>query len=246
MPRDFYTSDAWGSTAPRTKLEQRERQAITLLRSHRRQTTGDLIDIGSGDGCFLEAIATEQPGWRLHGFDGSEAQTAKARCRLPQAMLRVGDVETRLPYDDSSFDIVFAGEIIEHLINPDHLIAEATRLLRPNGLLCITTPNLLAWYNRVFIVAGMSPLFVEYSTIDASVGYGILRRLKEQRPVGHLRIFHPRAIQDLLRANDLQVLRLRAAEFTALPKTIRVFDRLIAKLIPSAGSVNIFLAQRQP
>ena len=111
-------------------------------------------------------------------------------------------------------------------------------------MLCITTPNLLAWYNQIFIACGRSPLFVEYSTKDASVGYGILRLRKEKTPVGHFRIFHPRAVVDLLSKCGFRLCSVHAAEFTALPRWMRMIDRVIGRYVPSAGSISIICAEK--
>ena len=46
------------------------------------------------------------------------------------------------PYDDASFDLVIASEVIEHLTqDPMHVISEANRVLSSKGKLFITTPN---------------------------------------------------------------------------------------------------------
>ena len=102
-------------------------------------------------------------------------------------------------------------------------------------MLCITTPNLLAWYNRIFIALGISPFFVEYPTTDASVGYSILRSRKENNPVGHIRIFHSRAVVDLLVKCGFRIHSIQAAEFTALLKWMRMIDCVISQYLPSAG-----------
>jgi SAM-dependent methyltransferase len=59
---------------------------------------------------------------------------------------------------DEKYDFIFAGEIIEHLYNPDGLICSCLRALQPDGLLVITTPNLACVYNRVSLVFGWSLL----------------------------------------------------------------------------------------
>jgi SAM-dependent methyltransferase len=62
-----------------------------------------VLDVGCGAGVFLELVAKR--GAEPHGIDASEALIALAHERLPEADLRVGDMES-LPYDDDSFDLV--------------------------------------------------------------------------------------------------------------------------------------------
>lgn len=55
------------------------------------------------------------------------------------------------------YDLIFAGEVLEHLINPDGLLASCLFALKPNGFLIITTPNLSCFYNRLFLLFGWTP-----------------------------------------------------------------------------------------
>lgn len=56
---------------------------------------------------------------------------------------------------DGPFDVVVSSEIIEHLPDPRRFLAEASRLLRPGGLLLLTTPNVSNWIGRLrFLVFG--------------------------------------------------------------------------------------------
>lgn len=54
------------------------------------------------------------------------------------------------------YDLIFAGEILEHLYNPDGLLASCALSLKSNGYLVITTPNLACIYNRIFLMFGWS------------------------------------------------------------------------------------------
>jgi SAM-dependent methyltransferase len=87
------------------------------------------------------------------------------------------NVEERLPFDDSSFDAVVAGELFEHLQFPDALVAEIRRVLRPGGVLAGSVPNAFRVQSRVRFLLGRPP---------------------EDDPT-HLRMFSPVSIRELLR-----------------------------------------------
>jgi SAM-dependent methyltransferase len=74
------------------------------------------------------------------------------------------DLETeRFPYDDGSFDVVLFCEIIEHLIaDPMHALSEIHRVLRPGGLMVITTPNVARLDNVLRLIDGEN-VFDPYS-----------------------------------------------------------------------------------
>jgi 2-polyprenyl-3-methyl-5-hydroxy-6-metoxy-1,4-benzoquinol methylase len=70
----------------------------------------------------------------------------------------------RLPFQDGYFDVVYMGDVIEHLTNPDFAINEVARVIKTNGFLVLSTPNLACWLNRLLLLLGMQPLFSEVST----------------------------------------------------------------------------------
>jgi 2-polyprenyl-3-methyl-5-hydroxy-6-metoxy-1,4-benzoquinol methylase len=58
---------------------------------------------------------------------------------------------------DSTYDLIIAGEIIEHLIDTDHFAVELHRVLKPGGFLILSTPNLASWYSRLRLLRGRVP-----------------------------------------------------------------------------------------
>src|SRR5918994_7193979 len=89
-----------------------------------------VLDVGCGAGAFLRLVA--ERGGRAFGLDASDALLDVARTRLPDADLRVGDMEA-LPYEDDTFDLVtgfnsffFANDIVA-------AVREAGRVAKPGA-----------------------------------------------------------------------------------------------------------------
>jgi SAM-dependent methyltransferase len=138
------------------------------------------------------------------------------------------DPNAGLPLPDASMDLVYAGEVIEHLVDPDRLVEECARVLRPDGWLLVTTPNPHVWYSRLLFAAGVQPLFLETSTRSTDVGAGPLRRFKKgSRPVGQLRLFNRAALCDLLERGRFACNMVRGAGFHALPRALSWVDTLL-------------------
>lgn len=97
-----------------------------------------LLDVGCGDGAFL--VEAARKGAVVTGVDASEAMLTVARRRIADhgvtADLHQGDAQ-ELPFDDAAFDVVVAVTILCFLHEPQHAVAEMSRVLRPGGRLVI-------------------------------------------------------------------------------------------------------------
>jgi len=75
---------------------------------------------------------------RLVGLD-ADVEAGRANPYLDEFV--AGDLDERLPFDDSSFDLVYANFVVEHLGRPERAFAEWRRVLRPGGTLVLLTSN---------------------------------------------------------------------------------------------------------
>lgn len=95
-----------------------------------------LLDFGCGRGEFLNGFI--DMGVEGYGVDFTDA--AKKSC--PNAEIKQADIENDgLPYPDNYFDVVFSKSVIEHFHNPDILVKEIHRCLKPGGLAIILAPS---------------------------------------------------------------------------------------------------------
>lgn len=95
-----------------------------------------LLDIGFGAAVLLQAAV--RAGWIAEGIEISRPAVQHAR-RLGLAVSYGEIVEARYP--DACFDIVVGSEMLEHLRNPQKVVREIARVLRPGGLFWATTPH---------------------------------------------------------------------------------------------------------
>ena len=78
-------------------------------------------------------------------------------CHLGAGILSVGgvDLNSPLPFKSACFDGVNLTEVIEHIENQAQLIREIARVLKPDGVVVISTPNVLNLHSRVrFLFTG--------------------------------------------------------------------------------------------
>jgi SAM-dependent methyltransferase len=111
-----------------------------------------VLDAGSGTGYGAAELAIEAAS--VTGIDVAEEAIDQARAAYPLPNLRFVCAPCgQIPFDDGSFDLITAFEVIEHLKDPASLIAEASRLLAPGGMFLVSTPNRL-YYEKTREEAG--------------------------------------------------------------------------------------------
>lgn len=100
-------------------------------------TKGTLLDIGSGRGELLK-VAREE-GWEATGIETSST-FADYSSRYSGAKIIRQPLE-ECHFESNSFDVVVLGAVLEHLYNPDEVIMEIARILKPGGAVFIDVPN---------------------------------------------------------------------------------------------------------
>ena len=105
-----------------------------------------VLDVGCATGVFLQRA--QQRGWSLAGVDQSPRLAEAARRALPGVPIYAARPQ-QAPLAPGSFDAVVLWEVLEHNPDPVALLRPLVPLLRPGGILCLSTPNLRGWTARL-------------------------------------------------------------------------------------------------
>jgi ubiquinone/menaquinone biosynthesis C-methylase UbiE len=115
-----------------------------------------LLEIGCGVGAVLGILGTVFPHLQLAGIDLQESQINYARQHLQKLGLSNVDLQvgngSQLPWQDSSFNHVYAIWFIEHLSNPQQVLKEACRVLKVGGTITLTETDY-----RTILISPPSP-----------------------------------------------------------------------------------------
>lgn len=108
-------------------------------RSSKGDLAGAVLDAGSGGGGWLRRVMSKSAALtRVASVDLVDSGASG----IQGVDFQLADLSRdRLPFDDSSFDWVFALEVMEHLANPRHFVTEVARILKPHGRFMLTTPS---------------------------------------------------------------------------------------------------------
>jgi SAM-dependent methyltransferase len=126
----------WG-TAPDfvgPRHELRERLLLSLLL--RSRPGRKILNAGAGQGTFTRLL--EQQDFEVTSMDLSAPAVDWLRDRVRGPVV-AGDV-TDMPFEDSEFDAVVLGEVLEHVVRDDQALCETVRVLRPGGVVAISVP----------------------------------------------------------------------------------------------------------
>ena len=145
------------------------------------ETGNKILDVGCGDGFFSRYIKD-----KFNEIYGAEiAEEAALIAQKQNVFTSLMDLNSSLSYKDNTFDAVICSDVVEHLFDPGFLLTEIYRVLRPNGQLVLTTPNIRNFRNLyTLIFKGIFP----QTSPDTFVWGG-----------GHLHFFTREDIKNLLK-----------------------------------------------
>ncbi len=139
------------------------------------------------------------------GVDTSSECEADAKMRgIDYMKLDLGSKP--LPLRDIQVFTLF--ETIEHVFDTDFLLESIRRSIADDGVLLVSTLNVVCWKNRVLVPLGIQPFNTEVSTKKLSYGYrfgALKRRMDTWSPAGHIRPFTLYSLCDILVGSGFEI-----------------------------------------
>jgi SAM-dependent methyltransferase len=199
---------------------------LRYLLSDLRGFRGKVLDVGCGAGAVAKAVKRERADLQVFGCDLSQSALAVASASPGGVDFRLATAE-RLPFSDGELDFVWIFDVLEHVEEPEQVLREVARVLRPGGGFHIVLP-----------------LEGQPWTLYRLVRCGT-RWTAKVRQCGHIQIFSADRFNDLAAACGLPVVRSRWSYHALL----QVIDLLYFSWLdwrgPVSGSVEDMSASRQ-
>lgn len=118
-----------------------KRRAKLLLKELDPNPDDKILDVGCGDGYYLYLLSN-LGNFNLTGIDSDKKALIAANIQVKNKNMKLilEDIMS-MPFKDESFDKIICSEVLEHLDNDKSALIEMKRVLKKNGVLCITVPH---------------------------------------------------------------------------------------------------------
>lgn len=207
------------------------REYLNYKKTHKKPLK--ILDIGCGNNVELAAIKIKTD--KYYGCDFFKKIDTKIDV-YKSIDLNKDKLDEK--FKNVKFDVIFCGEVIEHLFSPDHLLDEIKQLMHKRSILILSTPNLGYYINRILLLFGISPLYLENSS-EFKLGrrFGFLGQ--KHKTEGHIKVFTYGALKDLFNIKRLKIVKV-------IPTNVWNFwpDIIIGKIFNSLSPDNIFILRK--
>ena len=186
----------------------------------------EILDIGSNEG-YLANKYTEYGNVTANEVNKKGIDLCKKR---GLACIE-GDFFSIPDEYNERFDVIIAGDIIEHIFDTDAFLKKIYLLLKSRGVLILTTPNIASFGRRIMLLSGINP-FIEFST---------LLPYKEFN-VGHIRYYTIKNIKDQLKFNNFSNIKIMGDRINF---TDNLYSRKLGKLFPSLARYFLVYSEKK-
>jgi SAM-dependent methyltransferase len=134
MNKIDYQVKVWGTFVPSTSPFSLAGLRFHYFLKSIQGMYGKLLEVGCGAGGNLQAIKRYRPYLDVYGVDLGVQAIASGKQLFPSLHLQVAAAEA-LPFESASFDIICFFDVLEHVVDPLRCLQEASRVLKPDGVL---------------------------------------------------------------------------------------------------------------
>jgi len=220
-----YEAKRWGAARLRPRPWFMNGLKLRYLLEDLAPVKGRALDVGCGAGQVAKAVKRERPDLEVLGCDISKSAVAAASASPEGVDFRHATAE-RLPFADGEIDFVWIFDVLEHVDDPEQVLREVARVLKPGGGFHIVLP-----------------LEGQPRTLYRLVGTGT-RWTAKVRHGGHIQIFSAGRFRELAASCGLSVVRTRWSYHFMLQALDLLYFSWLDVRGPVSGSVEDMSAER--
>jgi len=221
-----YEAKRWGAAPLKPRPWFMNGLKLRYLLEDLARVRGRALDVGCGAGQVAKAVQRERPDLEVLACDVSKAAITTASAAPEGVDFRLATAE-RLPFTDAELDFVWIFDVLEHVDDPDQVLREVARVLKPGG-----------GFHLVL------PLECQPRTLYRLVGAGT-RWTAKVRHGGHIQIFSADRFRAMAASRGLPVTRTRWSYHAMLQVLDLVYFSWLDVRGPVSGSVEDISAGRR-
>lgn len=150
-----------------------------------------VLDVGCASGYLGDLLMRD--GNIMYGVDGNRSAIEKAKGRYEEALC----IDLNEPahfFNDTRFDVIVFADVLEHLLDPESILRYCTGLLKPNGRIIVSLPNVALWRIRLQLLCGRFQ-YTDYGVLDKT----------------HLHLYTFKTAKELMQVSGLRTISERGA-----------------------------------
>jgi 2-polyprenyl-3-methyl-5-hydroxy-6-metoxy-1,4-benzoquinol methylase len=183
-----------------------------------------ILDVGCWEGTYSQMYKKRTN--TVYAIEGSKS--AAERAAEKGIIVECGNFVENDFFPNMLFDVIVAGEIIEHVFDPDMFIEKVRRMLAHQGKLIITTPNVVSLPRRVLMLFGKNPS---------------LENRVSKESAGHIRYFTFEEMERLLQDHGFEIIR-SVSDVVNFNGAGTLYSTLIPRLFKRWGRSIMIIARK--
>ncbi len=222
---DYYNKSHLMSSSRKGYYQEKINYFISQLQGMKKKKMR-ILDIACNDGELTEKFSSFG---EIIGIDINK--NAIAACKKRGLKCVCADLSEITKSHEKYFDVVIAGDIIEHIFDTDEFLHNIHKVLKKEGKLLLTTPNLASFGRRLLLGMGKNP-YIEYSSKLPS----------EEFNVGHIRYYTTRNLHDQLRISGFENISIQGDKINIVPGVSIPYQ--MAKYFPTMARNLMAVAEK--
>lgn len=188
----------------------------------------NILDLGCGDGQWSLALAKKAGVKQIYGIEIIDEQIKKAKKNIKVIK---SDLNADFPFEDNSFDLIHANQVIEHIADLDHFVKEIYRVLRKGGYAIISTENQCSWHNIMAMILGWQMFsLTNVSNKQTGIGNPLALHRGESGTFAssswtHKTIMSLKGLKELFAIHNFREITAKGAGYYPLPSNFGNLDK---------------------
>jgi len=211
--------------------KRRYESDLRLVQEH--YSSGEILEVGSVP--LHLTYCLKKMGYPIIGLDLNPDRMKEFIKKFDLNIVKCDVEQQQIPFEDNRFSLVLFNDIVEHLrINPIHALKEVNRILKPSGVLILTTSNMYYILTVLRFLAGRG-INNPYKEFD---------KLNKIGHMGHLREYSIRDLKEFLENTGFEVSSAICTYYPKIGKIGTVFNFCI-KLVPKWWRPSLIVVSKK-